>query len=110
MRGTCWRWWSERRRRQGEVAIFGLMISDFRFQIAHSGEPVLVRKKLTSKAIAGGQKRLQFWWKCLLQYARSRQQRGPSTSFGWRLTSLRMTNSVKNQKTTHRIKDRKLST
>jgi hypothetical protein len=94
------------------MAIFGLKISDFRFQIAHSGEPVLVSleklnlegQNLEEKSAysSGG--------KCLLQYARSRQQRGPSTSFGWRLTSLRMTNSVKNQKTTHRIKDRKLST
>src|SRR6201981_2632243 len=31
------------------------------------------------------------WWKCILFLVRSKQQRGLSTTFGWRLTPLKMT-------------------
>ena len=82
MRGTCWRWWSE-----------------CRFQIAHSGEPVFLRTKSNHEGhYVEHESAYSFGGNAFLQHARSRQQRGPSTSFGWRLTALRMTNRMKGPK------------
>jgi hypothetical protein len=84
-----------------------LRIDDFRFQIAHSGEPVpcFFGKNLTSKGNTWRTKAFTVLVEMLPAVCEIEAAAGSSASFGWRLTALRMTNRMKNQKMTNKVKN-----